>query len=114
MIQTTFQKTDLTNTVAATINFVGNPDQPSIALESNCLIGSGTDVDLVINDALVAQHHCRIKWQDGYWCISGSQETTHLLVNGRQVQQDSPLCDGDRIKIGSTELEFKITREAIC
>jgi hypothetical protein len=71
-------------------------------------LGRGSDCDLRWEDSALSRRHCQIRWEDEVYVLQdlGSSNGTH--VNGAAVRR-AILRAGDRLQIGSIELEFKPT-----
>lgn len=74
-------------------------------------IGRGRDVDIQLIDRAVSKHHARIHKQGSRWRIDSLNATNKLVVNGTATES-SALEAGDRIRLGRTELQFKIDHNA--
>jgi pSer/pThr/pTyr-binding forkhead associated (FHA) protein len=76
------------------------------ALGGECVVGRHPTVDFVLDDHLLSRRHFRLVQHGGRWEVEdlGSTNVTH--VTGRRVRR-APLRDGDRIRAGSTEFEFR-------
>ena len=75
-----------------------------LSVTGEVLIGRETDCDLVLADARVSRHHCRISvGQDGLFVANLSEinETKH---NGLRISGSNTLNAGDILKIGHDEL----------
>ena len=74
---------------------------------NNVLIGRGKDTQLLLPDISVSRHHCRVvQREDGYALKDlGSQNGTS--VNGKVVQGECRLADGDKIQVGKFLLVFR-------
>lgn len=73
-------------------------------------IGRHPGNDLMIKDSLVSRHHAEIRKEGERYLIADLGSLNATVVNGEQIKEMS-LRDDDRIKIGSTELLFKIKEE---
>lgn len=63
---------------------------------------------IVIQDDLIADYHALIDWQDQELIIIDQNTSTGIKINGVQLSNCS-LRSGDRIQIGSCELEVNFT-----
>jgi hypothetical protein len=70
-------------------------------------IGRASDNDVIIDDPLVSRHHCQLKLQHGAYGLADLGSRNGSWVNGQQVSEVA-LGPGDRIRIGSTEIEFQV------
>ncbi len=65
---------------------------------------------IVLRDDICSRHHCEVFLLDGDWVIRDLNSRNGTLVGPRPVSGDRPLCEGDRVRIGTSELAF--TRDA--
>jgi hypothetical protein len=70
-------------------------------------IGRASDNDVIVDDALVSRHHCQLKLQHGAYGFADLGSSNGSWVNGQPVNEVA-LGPGDRIRIGSTEIEFQV------
>ena len=70
------------------------------------LIGRGSSCDLRIPDTAISRRHAVIRYAQGRWFIQDHGSTAGTFVNGQPVEA-TVLSDGDRIRIGDTEFEFR-------
>jgi adenylate cyclase len=71
-------------------------------------VGRGTANDLVLNDTSVSRFHCVIKKvEGGNFAIADRGSTNGVVVNGKRIQAETPIVDGDRAKIGVYTLVFE-------
>ncbi len=88
------------------IQFSDNHQAP-VWLAAECFgIGSAADNELVIGDADVAARHAEIRQQDGHYYLSDCHSAGGTFVNGERVGSNFQLRAGDRIRIGSRELQL--------
>lgn len=79
----------------------------SFTLGINTLIGRDPNLcDIVIDDPLVSRQHARIRQEGDQFCIYDLDSANGTFVNG-EVGLRAELHNGDRISMGSTELELK-------
>jgi diguanylate cyclase (GGDEF)-like protein len=69
------------------------------------VIGRDVHTDFQIADRGVSRRHCRVFAHDGGYWIEDLGSTNHTYVNDRRVDQ-SPLRDGDHVRVSSTTLKF--------
>lgn len=69
-------------------------------------VGKAPDNAVSLADPRVSRHHCRVAWTDQGWLIEDLKSTNGTLVNGEKVDKQM-LSPGDRIKIGSFELQIE-------
>lgn len=70
-------------------------------------IGRASDNDVILDDVEVSRHHCQLKLQHGAYSLADLGSRNGSWVNGDQVTEMA-LGPGDRIRIGSTEIEFQV------
>ena len=70
------------------------------------IIGRASDCTLRLTDAAVSRQHARLRYGAGRWYIQDMNSAGGTYVNGTQVNA-VPLNNGDRIRIGSNEFEFR-------
>jgi hypothetical protein len=70
-------------------------------------IGRASDNDLIVDDPQVSRHHCQLKLQHGAYALADLGSRNGSWVNGHQVNEVA-LGPGDRIRIGSTEIEYQV------
>jgi pSer/pThr/pTyr-binding forkhead associated (FHA) protein len=62
---------------------------------------------VIVDDALVSRHHCQLKLQHGAYSFADLGSRNGSFVNGQPVSEIA-LGPGDRIRIGSTDIEFQV------
>jgi pSer/pThr/pTyr-binding forkhead associated (FHA) protein len=70
-------------------------------------IGRAIDNDVIVDDPLVSRHHCQLKLQHGAYSFADLGSRNGSFVNGQPVSEIA-LGPGDRIRIGSTDIEFQV------
>ncbi len=70
-----------------------------------CVVGRDPGVHFVIEDGLASRRHFRIVAQGGLYFVEDLDSTNGTRLNGRRIQRER-LGDGDKIQVGSTELQF--------
>jgi Mg-chelatase subunit ChlD len=71
------------------------------------IIGRGRLNNLPLADPQVSRRHAVIRYAQARWFIQDQGSTGGVFVNGQRVTATA-LNNGDRIRIGSTEFEFRI------
>lgn len=87
-----------------------DPDAPNARFQksSPLLIGAADDADLSLKARGVSGHHCWIeRHHDGFHLVD-LETTNGSFLNGKQVR-DALLREGDIIRVGVAELEFRLT-----
>jgi hypothetical protein len=70
-------------------------------------VGRAADNDVILDDPQVSRHHCQLKLQHGAYGFVDLQSRNGSTVNGQPVAEIA-LADGDRIRIGSTTIQFRL------
>ena len=70
-------------------------------------IGRASDNDVIVDDPMVSRHHCQLKLQHGAYGFTDLGSRNGSTVNGQPVSQVA-LGPGDVIRIGDTEIEFRV------
>jgi len=79
-----------------------------IQLDSRGLsIGRSASNALRLSDRSISRSHALIRFGQGRWFLQDQNSTTGTFVNGQRVNATA-LNHGDRIRIGSTEFEFRL------
>ncbi len=74
------------------------------------LVGRSSTCDLRFAEPSTSRQHARIRYAQGQWFLQDLGSSTGTYVNGQQVQA-TKLSDGDIIRIGETEMQFRITQQ---
>ena len=84
-----------------------NGERVEVAIEGDPLsIGRGPTADVSLDDVEVSRHHCALLlWEDD-WVLKDGGSINGTWVNQKRVPI-AILKDGDIIRIGKTELEFR-------
>ena len=69
-------------------------------------IGRGTGCQIFLSDPLSSRTHVVLSYEGNRWIASDADSRNGTLVNEQRITQVA-LDNGDRIRIGSTELEFQ-------
>ncbi|MBX3463733.1 MAG: FHA domain-containing protein [Planctomycetes bacterium] len=76
--------------------------------DAEVVIGGRTGCDVVVDDPLLADRHCRIAW-DGTFTVRDLGSATGTWVDGKRVGAATDLGDGSEIVLGTTRLAVRIT-----
>lgn len=74
-------------------------------------IGRNKGADLELVDRSVSREHARIRKQGTRWQIENIRAANKVYLNGEAVET-AELKSGDRILVGRTEIEFKISHDS--
>lgn len=78
----------------------------SFPLGDYFIIGRSASCQLPLSDRAVSRQHARLRFANGRWFIQDMQSSGGTFVNNRRVDA-AGLNPGDRIRVGSAELEFR-------
>jgi two-component system response regulator HydG len=84
-------------------NFPLNPSRET-------LIGRGTDCHITLADPLCSRVHAIVSCHEGAWVIRDEQSRNGTTVNGQKIDE-ATLADGNAVKLGSHEFEFRLSPE---
>ncbi|HFD40584.1 MAG TPA: FHA domain-containing protein [Anaerolineae bacterium] len=74
-------------------------------------IGRSSSNDILVNDALASRRHARLERRGGRFILTDLGSANGTFVNERRIRH-KPLRDGDRIRIGRSQLIFHTRRRA--
>ncbi|MEI7813914.1 MAG: FHA domain-containing protein [Coriobacteriia bacterium] len=74
---------------------------------SDAKIGRDTANVAAIEDAKVSREHAKVRFADGVYSIVDLGSGNGTFVNDRQISGQTPLSDGDLVRVGDTTLMFK-------
>lgn len=77
-----------------------------ITLTQPCLIGRGSDNDIVLDDKEVSRRYAMIYSQGNDWWLSDLGSRNGLRVNGIRLLHARRLREGDELDIGTQSLRF--------
>ncbi|MGL5513511.1 MAG: FHA domain-containing protein [Sporomusa sp.] len=81
--------------------------QTVFPLSESLVIGRSQHNDLVINDAFISHEHACISKSKQDYFIADLNSTNGTLLNGKQIDEETALADGDVIQIGAVTLKFE-------
>lgn len=71
------------------------------------LVGRGEDCDVVINGSKkISRKHCCLVHSDQNFLIRDLGSTNGVWVNGKRIDRESEMRDGDRVAIGDVKFQF--------
>jgi Protein of unknown function (DUF3662)/FHA domain len=74
-------------------------------------LGRSRDCEIVLDDANVSRRHAVVQPHAAStygWAVADLGSTNGTKLNGRRVDEPTPLEPGDRIELGTTELRFEL------
>lgn len=78
---------------------------PVLAWENS--IGRGRSCDITLGDMSVSRDHCVLLRREAGWFISDTGSKYGTFVNGKRVEERTPVYINDEIKVGRTTLTMK-------
>ncbi len=93
---------------------ISSPDGKKGVLELTravTTVGRGNANDLVLNDSSVSRFHAVIKLENDAVVVADRGSTNGIIVNGRQIRDETPLQNGDVLHIGQYELRLESMEE---
>ena len=81
--------------------------QSMYVVTDNLTIGRSEHNDIVINDSFVSHEHACISKSKHNYLLADLNSTNGTLVNGRPIEEEYILTDGDVIQIGAVTLTFE-------
>ncbi|HEX7192612.1 MAG TPA: SpoIIE family protein phosphatase [Thermoanaerobaculia bacterium] len=74
--------------------------------EGTVSIGRASDCTIPIKDRYLSRKHAEIVLENGAWVVKDLGSANGTYLNGHRVDRDSTLKNGDRIRLGDTEIVF--------
>jgi DNA-binding winged helix-turn-helix (wHTH) protein len=71
------------------------------------IIGRSPDAAIFVDDGGVSRHHARIRIDASGAVLEDLGSKNGTVLDGRTVDQSTPLVDGSRIVVGATALKFR-------
>lgn len=78
---------------------------PVLAWENS--IGRGRSCDITLGDMTVSRDHCVLLRREAGWFISDTGSKYGTFVNGKRVEERTPVYINDEIKVGRTALTLR-------
>ena len=85
----------------------GHPSERFVVGGGRLVIGRLAESDVVVADPGASRRHAEVAEERGRFILTDLGSTNGTLLNGRRVQGQQELSDGDQITIGRTVLEFR-------
>ncbi|MEA2638821.1 MAG: hypothetical protein QOF51_215 [Chloroflexota bacterium] len=82
------------------------PMGQAFGLEPVTRLGRAEDNVVVLDDEFVSAAHAMVVLRDGGWWVRDAGSTNGTLVNGRLVDGETPLREGDELQIGQVRLQL--------
>ncbi len=74
------------------------------------VLGRSPDCHITIEDPLISRRHAKISIREEEAKIADLGSRNGVRVNGRSIDEEHVLSDGDRIRLGTQELLFSVVR----
>ncbi|HET7294988.1 MAG TPA: FHA domain-containing protein [Vicinamibacteria bacterium] len=75
-------------------------------------VGRAKANDVVLDDVSISAQHCRVRFEDGRFVLHDLKSTNGTFVNEQRVSRHA-LEPGDVVKLGETQLLFKMDRRKV-
>lgn len=75
--------------------------------EAQTDLGRGREVAVQLRDLAVSRRHARIRYQEGAFLLEDLGSPNGIYLNGKRVEEPSPLNEGDVLELGRTLLRFQ-------
>lgn len=75
------------------------------------VLGRSPECHITIEDPLISRRHARIGIHESQATITDLGSRNGVRVNGRLIDGETPLDDGDRLRLGTQELLFSVVRK---
>jgi hypothetical protein len=79
----------------------------TVALDASTTVGRGAECELRVEDTYASQQHARLFPKGGGWYVEDLGSTNGTFVNEQKLVAPALLQPGDRVRIGTTELELR-------
>ena len=94
----------------ASIVVVHEPDgaKPrTFKLATSMLVGRAPECEIRLTDTYASQQHARLFGKQGGWFVEDLGSTNGTFVNDQRLAAPAMVRPGDRIRMGTTQLELK-------
>jgi hypothetical protein len=75
-------------------------------LDGELTLGRASGCRITLDDTFVSQLHARVFEQGGTWFVEDLGSTNGTFLNRDKVAGPAPMQSGDRLRVGSVELEL--------
>ena len=86
---------------------VGGEGGRRLSIGDDVTLGRLPECDVTLDDPSVSRRHARITRKGDAWFIKDLGSTNGVKINGSRVGE-SDLTDGDRLQLGSVQLDFSV------
>ena len=94
----------------ASIVVVHEPDgaKPrTFKLATSMLVGRAPECEIHVSDTYASQQHARLFGRQGGWYVEDLGSTNGTFVNDQRLGAPALVQPGDKIRVGTTQLELK-------
>jgi len=85
----------------------GQPPKEVRIEPPGAVIGSGTGCDVVLQGVGISNWHARVRLGDTGAVVEPLNPRHRMALNDAPVTKRAPLADGDRIRIGDYDIEYR-------
>lgn len=71
-------------------------------------IGRAIDCSIPVKDRFLSRRHAELRSSAGEWVVWDCDSANGTWLNGERIRESRPLRDGDRIRLGDTEIVFSL------
>ena len=75
-------------------------------LEPVMRLGRSAENDIVIDDSFASASHAIVALREGRWWVGDAGSTNGTLLNGRLIEREAPLRNGDELQVGQVKLRL--------
>ncbi len=76
------------------------------------VLGRSNQADIILLDEGVSRQHCRVRLADGRLLVADLSSKNGTSLNGRALDAEAPVAEGDVIKVGLSLLKVTLRQEA--
>ncbi len=77
-----------------------------LAGKSGCVLGRGSDCDIVLTHPTVSRHHCVISFEGGAYYICDNNSMNGVILNGGPLIGKQRMMQMDKITIADMSMVF--------
>ena len=81
--------------------------QTSFSIDESLIIGRSPHNDVTINDSFISHEHACISRSKHNFLLADLNSTNGTLLNGRRIEEETALVNGDIIQIGAVTFKFE-------
>lgn len=70
------------------------------------VIGRDEGCPVQITDDRVSRRHVQLRFEDGAYIATDMKSANGLFINGRRIEGECPLEDGDVLEVGRSKIAF--------